>query len=111
MKSQQPGPGGRRYARTSTGCSKTARCCCCRARRARRRRSTRTLAEHERVRALLIGITSIASLGGLPQVSLPLARVPEGPVGLSLLAGRGCDTVLLDLVAGRLGALPAASAR
>ena len=63
------------------------------------------MAEHERIRAQLIGITSIASLGGLPQVSLPLARVAEGPVGLSLLAGRGRDTLLLDLVAGPLAAL------
>ena len=64
-----------------------------------------TLAEHERIRAQVIGITSIASLGGLPQVSLPLGRLPEGPVGLSLLAGRGGDGVLLDLVAGALGGL------
>ncbi len=63
------------------------------------------MAEHERIRAQLIGITSIASLGGLPQVSLPLARVAAGPVGLSLLAGRGRDTLLLDLVAGPLAAL------
>jgi amidase len=68
-------------------------------------RSDASLAEHERVRARVIGITSIASLGGLPQVSLPAARVPEGPVGLSLMAGRGGDRVLLDLVAGPLGAL------
>ena len=63
------------------------------------------MAEHERIRAQLIAITSIASLGGLPQVSLPLGRVAEGPVGLSLLAGRGRDTLLLDLVAGPLAAL------
>ena len=69
------------------------------------------LAEHERIRAQLIGITSIASLGGLPQVSLPLARVAEGPVGLSLLAGRGRDTLLLDLVAGPLAALAASGRR
>ena len=64
-----------------------------------------TLAEHERIRARVIGITSIASLGGLPQVSLPLGRLPEGPVGLSLVAGRGGDCSLLDLVAGTLGGL------
>jgi amidase len=63
------------------------------------------MAEHERVRAATIGITCIASLGGLPQVSLPLGRLPEGPVGLSLLAGRGRDTLLLDALAGPLGAL------
>jgi amidase len=63
------------------------------------------LAEHERIRAQVIGITAIASLGGLPQVSLPLGRLPEGPVGLSLAAGRGGDALLLDLVAGPLGGL------
>jgi amidase len=60
-------------------------------------------AEHEAVRDRLIGITSIATLGGLPQVSLPLARLPAGPVGLSLIAARGQDEQLLDLVAGSLG--------
>lgn len=60
------------------------------------------MAEHERIRAQTIGITSIASLGGLPQVSLPLGRLPEGPVGLSLIAARGKDAMLLDLVAGDL---------
>jgi amidase len=64
-----------------------------------------SLAEHERVRVQVIGITSIASLGGLPQDSLPLARLPEGPVGLSLAAGRGGDALLLDLAAGALGGL------
>ena len=64
-----------------------------------------TMAEHERVRVRTIGITCIASLGGLPQVSLPLARVAEGPVGLSLLAGRGQDHMLLDLVASGIGEL------
>jgi amidase len=63
------------------------------------------MAEHERVRARTIGITCIASLGGLPQLSLPLGRLPEGPLGLSLMAGRGRDTLLLDLLAGPLAAL------
>jgi amidase len=69
-----------------------------------------SMAEHERIRAQVIGITSIASLGGLPQVSLPAARVPEGPVGLSLAAARGADGMLLDLVAGPLAALRAPAA-
>ncbi|MCE3250684.1 MAG: amidase [Geminicoccaceae bacterium] len=69
------------------------------------------MAEHERVRVRTIGITCIASLGGLPQVSLPLARVAEGPVGLSLLAGRGQDEVLLDLVASGIGELRQTAAR
>jgi amidase len=63
------------------------------------------VAEHEAVRARVIGITCIASFGGLPQVSLPLARLPAGPVGLSLIAPRGRDALLLDLVAAGIGPL------
>jgi amidase len=47
-----------------------------------------SIAEHEAVRARVIRITCIASLGGLPQVSLPLARLDAGPVGLSVIAPR-----------------------
>jgi amidase len=54
-------------------------------------RADATAGEHEAVRDRVIGITSIAGLGGLPQVSLPLARLAAGPVGLSLIAGRGQD--------------------
>jgi amidase len=61
--------------------------------------------EHEAVRARVIGITCIASLGELPQVSLPLARMAAGPVGLSLVAPRGRDALLLDLVAEGIGEL------
>ena len=64
-----------------------------------------TMAEHEAVRARVIGITCIASLGGLPQVSLPLARLDAGPVGLSLIAPRHQDGLLLDLVARGIGEL------
>jgi amidase len=39
----------------------------------------------------------IAGLGGLPQVSLPLARLDGLPLGLSLVGSRGADTALLDL--------------
>jgi amidase len=53
----------------------------------------------------VIGITCIASLGGLPEVSLPLARMATGPVGLSLIAPRGRDNLLLDLVAAGIGEL------
>ena len=69
------------------------------------------MAEHEAVRARVIGITCIASLGGLPQVSLPLARVAAGPVGLSLIAPRDKDALLLDLVAAGIGALRQPAAR
>jgi amidase len=65
-------------------------------------RTDATADEHEAVRDRVIGITSIAGLGGLPQVSLPLARLETGPIGLSLIAARGQDEQLLTLVAGRL---------
>jgi amidase len=63
------------------------------------------------VRLRTIGISSIASLGGLPQVSLPLGRLPEGPVGLSLIAPRGQDALLLDLVESGIGELRQTAAR
>jgi amidase len=66
-------------------------------------RADATAGEHEAVRDRVIGITSIAGFGGLPQVSLPLARLEAGPIGLSLIAARGQDEQLLDLVAGPLG--------
>jgi amidase len=39
----------------------------------------------------------IAGLGGLPQISLPLAKLEGCPVGLSLLGRRGADEQLLEL--------------
>jgi amidase len=39
----------------------------------------------------------IAGLGGLPQVSLPLAMLDGLPLGLSLVGPRGADTALLEL--------------
>jgi amidase len=74
-------------------------------------RTDASMAEHEAVRARVIGITCIASLAGLPQVSLPLARVAAGPVGLSLIAPRGGDALLLDLVAEGIGELRQPAAR
>ncbi len=61
--------------------------------------------EHEAVRHRVMGITCIAGLGGLPQVSLPLARLEAGPVGLSLIAAHGQDEQLLELVGDGLGAM------
>ncbi len=40
-----------------------------------------------------------AGHAGLPQISLPLARVEGCPVGLSVMAARGQDEALLDLAA------------
>ena len=55
-------------------------------------------AELELVRASTIGVTSIAGLGGLPEVTLPVGRVRGAPVGLSLTAGPGRDRGLLAFV-------------
>lgn len=45
-------------------------------------------------------INSVASLAGLPQVSLPLAKVDGLPMGLGLIAWAGNDELLLDLARG-----------
>ncbi|WP_338661572.1 amidase [Pararoseomonas sp. SCSIO 73927] len=57
-------------------------------------------------REVTIGVTAIAGLAGLPEVSIPAARVDGAPVGLSLVAAPGRDRALLALaerVAERLG--------
>lgn len=46
-------------------------------------------------RLQVLALTCIAGLAGLPQVSLPLARVEGSPFGLSLIAPRGRDRALL----------------
>ena len=45
-----------------------------------------------------LALTSVAGIGRLPQVSLPMARSAGVPVGLSLLAGHGQDAFLLEVV-------------
>ena len=45
-----------------------------------------------------LSLTSVAGLGRLPQVSLPLAQSGGVPVGLSLLAANGRDAFLLGVV-------------
>ena len=45
-------------------------------------------------------ILCIAGLARLPQMSLPLAKLDGCPLGLSLIAARGNDTLLLELAAG-----------
>jgi amidase len=49
------------------------------------------------VRARALPVLSIAGLARLPQISLPLATLDGCPLGLSLIAARGNDTMLLDL--------------
>jgi len=46
-------------------------------------------------RSAVLSLTSIAGLGRLPQISLPLARVEGCPLGLSLIAPAGADEDLL----------------
>jgi len=50
-----------------------------------------------RVRAL--ALLCIAGLARLPQISLPLVTLDGCPLGLSLIAARGNDTLLLELAA------------
>jgi amidase len=55
----------------------------------------------DELRARALPLLCIAGLARLPQVSLPLAQLDDCPLGLSLIAARGNDTLLLQL-AGRL---------
>jgi amidase len=49
------------------------------------------------VRERMLKLLSPAGLGGLPQLSLPVATVDGVPVGLSLLAAAGQDELLLTM--------------
>lgn len=51
----------------------------------------------ENFRARAMSLLCIAGLAGLPQVSLPLARLHGCPLGVSLIGARGDDTLLLAL--------------
>ena len=44
-----------------------------------------------------LALTSIAGHAGSPQVSLPIAREQDRPLGVSLIGAPGCDRALLDL--------------
>jgi amidase len=54
-------------------------------------------AETEDLRARAMSLLCIAGLARLPQVTLPLARLDGCPIGLSLVARRGADAMLLAL--------------
>jgi amidase len=54
-------------------------------------------AELDDFRARAMSLLCIAGLAGLPQVSLPLATLQGCPLGVSLVAARGNDTLLLAL--------------
>jgi amidase len=49
------------------------------------------------VRERTMGVTAIAGLCGLPEVTIPAGRVDGAPVGLSLVAAHGRDRALLAL--------------
>jgi amidase len=51
----------------------------------------------EGLRARALPMLCIAGIARLPQVSLPLATLDGCPLGLSLVAARGNDTMLLEL--------------
>jgi amidase len=57
-------------------------------------------------RTATLALTCAASLAGLPQLSLPVARLLGYPVGLGLIAPRGADRMLLALATRLLPAEP-----
>jgi amidase len=56
-----------------------------------------TRVELEAFRSRAIALTSIAGLCGLPQVTLPVAKMEDGPVGLGFIGPAGSDAELLLL--------------
>lgn len=54
-------------------------------------------------RLQILSLTAPAGLAGLPQISLPLARVTGCPLGLSLIGPRGSDRALVAFALGLLG--------
>lgn len=53
--------------------------------------------------ARALPLTAIAGHSGLPQVTVPLARVAGAPVGLSLIGAAGADAALLSVAAALFG--------
>lgn len=49
------------------------------------------------VRERALSLLCVAGLGGLPQLSMPLATIDDLPIGLSLVAARGRDELLLSV--------------
>ncbi len=68
---------------------------------------TATLAEQNAVRADTMGVTAIAGLAGLCEVTLPAGRAVDAPVGFSLAAAPGRDRALLALAAALAEEAPA----
>lgn len=74
---------------------------------------TASLEDQDVVRQTTMGVTAIAGLCGLPEVTLPAASVDGAPIGLSLVSGRGRDRALLARVveAARVAGLPSVTDR
>lgn len=58
----------------------------------------------DEIRAKIIKLSGIAPMARVPQISLPLGRVEECPIALSLMAAPGMDEALLSLAAEMCGA-------
>ncbi|GAA0991753.1 hypothetical protein GCM10009563_04940 [Subtercola frigoramans] len=64
-------------------------------------RITADPAEIDRVRAATLRLTCLASLSGLPALTLPYGRSGTLPVGLCLIGARGADLALIALATPR----------
>jgi amidase len=53
--------------------------------------------ELDAFRGRAMALTSIAGIGGLPQITIPIGTLDGCPIGLSLIGWAGADEVLLDL--------------
>ena len=53
--------------------------------------------EMQAFRVRVMGLTCIASLTGLPQISIPAGTISGCPIGLSFIGWAGGDEALLDL--------------
>jgi amidase len=53
--------------------------------------------ELDAFRSRAMALTSIAGIGGLPQITIPVGTLDGCPIGLSLIGWAGADETLLDL--------------
>ncbi|MFV0243510.1 MAG: amidase [Qingshengfaniella sp.] len=63
-------------------------------------------AEMDRYRNTAIRLLSIAGHCGLPQISVPVARINGAPLGLSLIGPAGSDLALIRLAIATFGSAP-----